>query len=331
MGKFTVNTKQMQADITSVRPIKYEESGLMSKIWVIDGIMYSYYKNVLMWKPVEGVEDFQVDAESLRKAVMAAKSEEITFNLTAAGNMSIVAGRLKTRMQLLNEPIPDHHKINNWYATHGQLLPTLVALAKWVPDQAPKAWATTLLLRNGYAYASDGRYMIREKLNVDFEFECAITKPMLQALVKLKSEPTSIAYFREKLYFGFDDGLSMDAPTLAEKWPDIDNFFTQIEHKEFEYTDELKETLEQLTGYDEGQAILEILDEKTAKSSLPDKIIPKMVVDIKFESTKFPLPFNVSISNMSKLAKGMTNIGIGSRTLKMWNDVRTVVLSLMRD
>lgn len=331
MGKFTVNTKRMQADLTSVRPIKYEESGLMSKIWVIDNVMYSYYKNVLMWKPVEGIEDFQVDAESLRKAVMAAKSETITFNLTAAGNMSIVAGRLKTRMQLLNEPIPDHHKISNWYSTHGQLLPTLVALAKWVPDQAPKAWATTLLLRNGYAYASDGRYMIREKLNVDFEFECAITKPMLQALVKLKSEPTSIAYFREKLYFGFDDGLSMDAPTLAEKWPDIDNFFTGIEHKEFDYTDELKETLEQLTGYDEGQAILEIVNENTAKSSLPDKLIPKMVVDIKFESTKFPLPFNVSISNMSKLSKGMTNIGIGSRTLKMWNDIRTVVLSLMRD
>lgn len=330
MGKFTVNTKQMQADVQSVRPIKYEDSGLMSKIWVIDGVMYSYYKNVLLWKPVEGVEDFQVDAESFRKAVNAAKSEEIVFNITAAGNLTITAGRLKTRMQLLNEPIPDHHKINNWYSTHGQLLPTLIALAKWVPDQAPKAWATTLLLRNGYAFASDGKYMIRERLNVDFEFECAITKPMLQTLVKLKSEPTSIAYFRDKLYFGFEDGLSIDAPTLADKWPDINNFFT-IEHKEFEYTKELNETLEQLTGYDEGQAILEILDESNARSSLPDKLIPKMTVDIKFESTKFPLPFNVSISHMSKLSKGMTNIGIGSRTLKMWNEARTVILSLMRD
>lgn len=330
MGKFTLNTKQLQTNVQSVRPIKYEDTGLMSKIWVINGVMYSYYKNVLLWKPVEGVEDFQVDAESFRKAVNAAKSEEITINLTAAGNMSIVAGRLKTRMQLLNEPIPDHNKISNWYSTHGNLLPTLVALSKWVPDQAPKAWATTLLLRNGYAYASDGRYMIRERLNVDFEFECAITKPMLQTLVKLKSEPTTIAYHRDKLYFGFADGLSMDAPTLAEKWPDIANFFT-IEHKEFEYTKELNETLEQLTGYDEGNAILEVIDETTARAALPDKLIPKMTVDVKFETTKFPIPFNVSISNMSKLAKGMTNIGIGSRTLKMWNDVRTVILTLMRD
>ena len=330
MGKFTINTKRMQTDLQAVRPIKYDETGLMGKIWVLNGVMYSYYKNVLLWKPVTGIEDFQVDAESLRKAVMAAKSEHITFNITPAGNLSITAGRLKTRMQLLNEPIPPHHKIDNWYSTHGQLMPTLTALAKWVPDQAPKAWATTLLLRNGYAYASNGIYMIREKLNVDFEFECAITKPMLQALVKLKSEPTTIAYFREKLYFGFDDGLSMDAPTLAEKWPDINNFFT-IEHKEFDFTSELSETLEQLTGYDEGNAILEVLNSNTAKSALPDKLIPKMVVDIKFESTTFPLPFNVSISNMSKLAKDMTNIGIGSRTLKMWNDVRTVILTLMRD
>lgn len=330
MGKFTVNTKQMQEDVQSVRPIKYEDTGLMSKIWVIDGVMYSYYKNVLLWKPVPGIENFQVDAESFRKAVNAAKSEEIVFNATAAGNLTITAGRLKTRMQLLNDPIPDHHKINNWYSTHGQLLPTLVALAKWVPDQAPKAWATTLLLRNGYAFASDGKYMIRERLNVDFEFECAITKPMLQTLVKLKSEPTSIAYFRDKLYFGFEDGLSMDAPTLADKWPDINNFFA-LEHKEFEYTKELNETLEQLTGYDEGKAVLEILDESNARSALPDKLIPKMTVEIKFETTKFPLPFNVSISHMSKLSKGMTNIGIGSRTLKMWSDARTVILSLMRD
>lgn len=330
MGKFTVDTKLMQEVVLSVRPISYDDTGLMSKIWVKDGVMHSFYKNVLLWRAVSGVEDFQVDAESLVKAVKAAKSETITFNITEAGNMTIVAGRLRTRMQVLNDPIPDQTKISNWYSTHGQLLPTLVALAKWVPKEAPKAWATTLLLRNGFAYASDGKYMIKEKLNVDFEFECAITKPMLQVLVKLKAEPTSIAYHREKLFFGFDSGLSMDAPTLAEKWPNIDNFFTAVEHKEFEFTDELGETLNQLTGYDEGQAILEITNETTAKASLPDKVLPKMVVDVKFEKTKFPFPFNVSISNLSKLSSGMTNIALGGRTMKLWNNERTVILSLIR-
>lgn len=330
MGKFTVDTKLMQEVVLSVRPISYDDTGLMSKIWVKDGVMHSFYKNVLLWRAVSGVEDFQVDAESLVKAVKAAKSETITFNITEAGNMTIVAGRLRTRMQVLNDPIPAQTKISNWYSTHGQLLPTLVALAKWVPKEAPKAWATTLLLRNGFAYASDGKYMIKEKLNVDFEFECAITKPMLQVLVKLKAEPTSIAYHREKLFFGFDSGLSMDAPTLAEKWPNIDNFFTAVEHKEFEFTDELGETLNQLTGYDEGQAVLEITNETTAKASLPDKVLPKMVVDVKFEKTKFPFPFNVSISNLSKLSSGMTNIALGGRTMKLWNNERTVILSLIR-
>ncbi|QQO39126.1 hypothetical protein SPHG1_05 [Salmonella phage SPHG1] len=213
MSKFNnYDTKQIQhrllTAVQQARPIKYTDSGLMGKIWIADGTIHSYYKNVLLRAPCKGFPDLQVDAESFRKAVNAARTEEITnFNITAA----VTAGVLKTRMQALNEPIPPLATVNNWYSAHGELLPVLTALAKWVPNEAPQVWATSLLLRDGYAYATNGKYMIREKLNVDFEFECAIAKPMLEALVKLKMEP--VGYARGQMFFGFADGVQMDAPT----------------------------------------------------------------------------------------------------------------------
>ncbi|EBY3944465.1 hypothetical protein XK44_003685 [Salmonella enterica subsp. enterica] len=329
MSKFNYDTKQIQIAVQQARPIKYTDSGLMGKIWIANETIHSYYKNVLLRAPCKGFPDLQVDAESFRKAVNAARTEQITFNITAAGNLTVTAGVLKTRMQALNEPIPPLATVNNWYSAHGELLPVLTALAKWVPNEAPQVWATSLLLRDGYAYATNGKYMIREKLNVDFEFECAIAKPMLEALVKLKMEPTSVGYARGQMFFGFADGVQMDAPVLAAKWPDVSKFFN-MEMDMQAITPEFLEVMDQLTGYDEGQAILEITGESTAKADLPDKIIPKMSVDIKFQSTKFSKPFNCVISQMSKLAKGMERIGLGSQALKMENSTRTVVIAYVR-
>lgn len=329
MGKFNYDTKQLQKIVQQVRPIKYTDNGLMGKLWVAKEVMHSYYKNVLLRVPAPGFPDMQVDAESFRKAVNAARTDETVFNITAAGNLTVVAGVLKTRMQALNDPLPPIANVSNWYSSHGELLPVLSALAKWVPDQAPQIWATSLLLRDGYAYATNGKYMIREKLNVDFEFECAIAKPMLDALVKLKLEPTSVGYSRGQMFFGFADGVQMDAPVLATKWPDVSKFFS-MEMNMTDITPEFLEVMDQLSGYDEGQAILEVTGERTAKADLPDKVIPKMSVDIKFEKTTFSKPFNCVVSQMSKLAKGMERIGLGSQALKMENSTRTVVIAYVR-
>ncbi|QBZ70534.1 hypothetical protein HOV36_gp31 [Salmonella phage ZCSE2] len=329
MGKFNYDTKALQKIVERVRPVKYTDSGLMGKLWVDKEVMHSFYKNVLLRVPSPGFPDIQVDAESFRKAVNAARTKEITFNITAGGNLTVTAGVLKTRMQCLSEVLPPVTSVNTWYSAHGELLPVLSALAKWVPNEAPQVWATSLLLRDGYAYATNGKYMIREKLNVDFEFECAISKPMLDALVKLKMEPTSVGYTRGQMFFGFEDNVQMDSPVLAATWPDISKFFSMEMNME-DITPEFLEVMDQLTGYDEGQAILQVISESKAKANLPDDVIPKMTVDINFESTKFTKPFNCVISQVSKLAKGMQRIGLGSQALKMENDTRTVVLAYVR-
>lgn len=331
MAKHTVDTLALRTAVNAVRPISYEDKAspksLQNKIWIADGIMYSYYKNVLLSIHYPHLENIQVSAEDLRTVVNAAKSKEIEINITDAGNFIAKAGKVRTQMKTLNDPMDTIEANDNWYTTDGELLPTLLSLSKWVPDQAQQVFATTLLLRNGYAYASDGKYMIREKLNVDFDFECGITKPMLDVLTKLKAEPTSIAYRNGKLYFGLVNGVELNAPVLSQRWPDIDVFFRQpFTYQPF--TTELTEVLSQLSSYDEtGTALIEVRDKGKAKAYFPTRQLPRTIVDISFDSTEFPINFDTGIKYWSRLSKDMTEFSISPKFIAMQNEKRLVILA----
>lgn len=325
MSQFVASTKVLLELALSVRPVSYDSDGLMRLLWVKDKVMYSYYKNVLLSVPAD-LPDFMVEAIPFIRAVRAAKSKEMKFNMTDAGNLTITAGRLRTRMNLIDEPVPEVHAVQSWSQVKEGLLSTLTSMAKLVPDAAPQLWATNLLFRHGYAYASNGIYLVRQKLAVDFDFECAMSRPLLDILTKLKKEPLSVGYANNTLYFGLEDNVSISCPATVYPWPDVSKFF-DAHYDLTPVTPELKEVVEQLQAYNEGLAILRINAPDKAIVRFPSDALANQTVDVAFESTTFKRNLNLNLQSFAGFVKTANFVGFGNKLIVLSNEDRDIILS----
>lgn len=325
MSQFTVETKLIQGLALSVRPVSYEADGLMSLLWVKAGVMYSFYKNVLLSTPCQ-LPDFMVEAGPFVKLVKAAKSKEIKFNITDGGNLTASAGKLRTRMSLISEAVPDAPVVTSWSAVHPGLLKTLTDMAKLVPDAAPQLWATTLLFRHGHAYASNGIYLVRQKLQTDFEFECALVRPLLDIMVKLKAEPVSIAYAGNMMHFSVTGNVNLSCPVTTHKWPDVSKLFV-AQYSMSPITDEFKEVVSQLQSYNEGAAILRLNAPATGVVRFPTDQLANQVVDVSFDSTVFPRNLNLNLNDLARFVKDSSFIGYGNKLIVLDDTERTIILS----
>lgn len=325
MSQFVADTKVLLGLATSVRPLAYEADGLMRLLWVKDKVMHSYYKNVLLSVPAD-LPDFMVEATPFLKSVRAAKSKEMKFNMTDAGNLTIVAGRLRTRMNLIDEPVPEVHVVQSWSQVKEGLLATLTSMNKLVPDSAPQLWATNLLFRHGYAYASNGVYLVRQKLATSFDFECSMSRPLLEVLTKLKKEPLSIGYANNTLFFGLEDNVSISCPATVHQWPDVSKFF-DAHYDMVPITPEFKEVVEQIQVYNEGLAILRINAPDKAVARLPSDALANQTVDVTFESTTFKRNINLHLQSLSGFIKTANFIGLGNKLIVLSNEDRDIIIS----
>lgn len=325
MSQFVADTKVLLGLALSVRPVSYEADGLMRLLWVKDKVMHSYYKNVLLSVPAD-LPDLMVEAIPFIKAVRAAKSKEMKFNMTEAGNLTISAGRLRTRMDLINEPVPEAPVVQSWSQVQEGLLTTLTSMSKLVPDAAPQLWATNLLFRHGYAYASNGIYLVRQRLTTSFDFECSMSRPLLEILTKLKKEPLSIGYANNTLFFGLEDNVSISCPATVHQWPDVSKFF-DAHYDMVPVTPEFKEVVEQLQAYNEGLAILRINQPDRAVVRFPSDSLANQTVDVVFESTTFKRNLNLNLQSLSGFIKTANFIGLGNKLIVLSNEDRDIIIS----
>jgi hypothetical protein len=325
MSQFVADTKVLLGLALSVRPVSYEADGLMRLLWVKDKVMHSYYKNVLLSVPAD-LPDFMVEAIPFIKAVRAAKSKEMKFNMTEAGNLTISAGRLRTRMDLINEPVPEAPVVQSWSQVKEGLLSTMTSMSKLVPEAAPQAWATNLLFRKGYAYASNGVYLVRQQLSTSFDFECAMSRPLLEIMTKLKKEPLSIGYADNTLFFGLEGNVSISCPATVYQWPDVSKFF-DAHYDMTPVTPEFKEVVEQLEAYNEGLAILRINAPDKAVVRFPSDALANQTVDVVFESTSFKRNLNLNLKSLNGFLKTANFIGFGNKLIVLSNEDRDIIIS----
>lgn len=278
-----MEASKLKALVLQTRPLKCAEDGLASLFFVIDGVAYSWYKAVLLATPVNGtLPNFCVDGDALVKAV-SALSGTVKLNVTDQ-NLSISAGKVRFRLALCHAEMPVLPKHTEFIQTSGSLLPALKQLARFVPDEAPKLWATTILLRDEYGYATDGNYMVRVKLPVKLPFELKLPKACVAVLNKLSRDPVSLWFHRNVLTMTFDDGSYMQTPVFAEDWPNVQSFFSVDKALYAPIHTELIETLDSIKSYSENGTWLEIagpakagfnFETQTATLAFDNQVFPK--------------------------------------------------------
>lgn len=313
-----MKAEQLQQIVNQTRPLKSNESGLASKFFVINGVAYSYYRAVLLSTPAPGVPDFCCDGDTLVKAVNAL-SGTVKFSLTEE-NLTISAGKLRNRLSLFKDEMPTLPQPTHFTQVSGSLLPTLKELAKLVPEEAPRLWGTSLLLRGGFGYATNSVYMVRTALGVKLPFEVALPKSCVSVLAKLSREPVALAYEKNVLTFTFDDGSYLQTPVLAERWPDLDSYFTDNPHVAVH--EELVETLDQIKSYAEPGLAIHFMPPNTAKFTAGLN-----TATLTFDNPVIDKEFSLALNYAVQFIKKGCTISHDSRFISIVEDSRQVILA----
>lgn len=313
----------MQADfikevVSHTRPLKCAETGLAAKFFVIDEVAYSYYRAVLLSTPAPGFPNFVVDGDALIKAVAGLKGE-VKLSVSDT-RLTMTCGKVRTWLPLFFEELPMLPQPTHFIQVSGQLLPTLKELAKLVPEEAPRLWGTSLLLRGEYGYATDSVYMVRTPLGVKLPFEVALPKSCVTVLTKLSREPVAIAFERNTLTFTFSDHSYMQTPVLAERWPDLDTFFPDLEYEPV--VAELVEALEQVKAYAEPGVTIEFLPPNKACFNTEQG-----TADMVFDTHFIKKYHTLSLQRLFQFYKKESSTAMTAKFISIQGNNQTVVLA----
>lgn len=317
-----MKAEEFQKIVSQARPLKDNTDGLASMFFIRNEVAYSYYRAVLLSTPALGMPDFCVSGEDLIKAAAAAKGE-VKFSVTEQ-RLTITSGRVKNWLPLfLDRELPILPQPTHFIQVSGDLLPTLKELAKLVPEEAPRSWGTSLLLRGDFGYATDSQYMVRVQLGVKLPFEVALPKACVTVLSRLAREPVALAFEKNILTFTFADNSYLQTPVLNETWPDLQTFFPQLQYKVVD--DELIEVLEQIKPYGESGIHFDMVAPNKASFNTGTN-----EASIVFDNNCIDMDHSLQLKTMIQFYKSGVELAHTSKFVSVKDDKRTVVLALKK-
>lgn len=309
----------LKALIQRVRPITGGEDGLASLAFSKGGRLYSYYRNVLLSTPVPaGFPEFCVKADSLLKAATATSKLSISDT-----RLTLTSGKIKTWLQLDKEAmLPEPTPSTDFVQVPDGLITVMKELVKFIPNEAPRIWATSLLLKGQFAYATNGSYIVRQRLAVQLPFTCALPKALVAVLAKLAKPMATMAFDGYVLYITFADGSRLSSPVYAEPWPDVSDFF--LAEDMVPVDQELVEFLEQVKPYAaEADGVrVEFIAPNEAKFQFGET-----GAHAKFEGNWIPINFATSLNHMWQFISAGADIVFKERFAIVRYPDRTIVIA----
>lgn len=307
----------LKALVQRVRPITGGEDGLASLAFSKGGRLYSYFRNVLISTPVPAnFPEFCVKADALLKASTANSKLSVS-----ATRLTLSAGKVKTWLPLDTESIlPEPTPAADFVQVPEGLVKMLKALDKYVPQEAPSVWATSLLLKGQFAYATNGTYMIRQRLEVQLPFTCALPKALVAVLSKLGKPLATMAFDGFNLYVTFADGSRLSSPVYASQWPDVSNFFLAEDVQQVDA--ELIEFLEQVKPFASDDPIVEFKAPNNASFKAGETI-----ANAEFTGSWIPRNFTTSLAMLVQFIEPNAEIAFTERFALVKYPDRTIIIS----
>ena len=300
-----------------VRPITKGEGGLAALVFSTRGRLYSFFRNVMLSCPVpEDFPEFCCNGDLLVKA--ATTTSKLSVSDT---RLTLVSGKIRTWLPLdkesmLPEPVPGAEFVQ---VPEG-LIKMLVELAKLVPEEAPQVWATSLLLKGAYAYATNGAYIVRQKLDIQLPFSCAFPKALVTVLAKLKKPLGTMSFDGHQIYITFTDGSRLSSPVYGSEWPDVSSFFEALDMEPVH--PELIEFLQQVKPFcdDDPKVTFEIPNTASFWAG-------EAMAEAKFDSEWIKSSFATSLKYLSAFTDKSAEIAFTKRFAMIKYEKRTIILA----
>jgi hypothetical protein len=172
--------------------------------------------------------DVTVPAKRFLSAVDACDGEP-TMNVTDAGRLSLRRNRFRALLPLAeHESYPRAVPEGERYDVDAGLVDALRRLVPFVSEDASRPWSRGVLLRDGYAYATNNVVIARVPCTWDAP---AVNLPAeaIAELVRVKRALQYVQQTDKSVTFHYDGGAWMRSALYDLAWPSVDQFFAPDE------------------------------------------------------------------------------------------------------
>lgn len=190
---------------------------------ISNGQIRGYNGLIAMGAPMALSLDCQPKAAPFHKAIEICEGleEAPSFAMTAAGKLTIKAGKFKVHIECIEAPFPPMEPEGERIDIQPGLLNAFKALAPMIAEDASRPWARGILLRDGSAFATNnvviGQYWIGYKM----PFDMNVPDECVKELLRVKVDPTGISATTRSITFHYADGRWIKSQLLTTDWPNV--------------------------------------------------------------------------------------------------------------
>lgn len=170
-----------------------------------------------------------VDADKLLSAFQVCK-DEVSVSTTDVSLM-VKSGRIKARIPLSDPgsyPVttPDPTSVH----TEAGVATLLKRLVPFVATDASRPWATSVCLKDGFAYATNNIVLCRAPFPAILPGSINLPLSVFDAVIDRGVEPTDLGSCENSLTLYYGDGVWIKTSLIAGDWPTavVDNYLEQL-------------------------------------------------------------------------------------------------------
>ena len=164
--------------------------------------------------------DVTVPADKFYRAIkMCGKG--ITMKITPTGKFSMTCGKFRALLNMMPHDKYPRMEIETEKLLNCEgIVPVLKKLKPFISEDASRQWSQAVLIKNGYAYATNN--IIVGRVKVPYKWEGVIPALAVNELIRIDKQPTGMNIQENYVSFMYADNIWIRATTCAVPWPDID-------------------------------------------------------------------------------------------------------------
>lgn len=209
-------------DIVKGSVAKKDLIPILTHFHIYDGRIQGNNGKLCIDAPLDSDLNITVPADKFYKAVKMCGAK-LKTKITEKGKLSMTCGKFRAFLNIVpNENFPKLEiKTSKVFECEG-IIPLIKELIPFVSDDASRPWAQAILIKDGYAYATNNIIAVRIKVN--YEWEGTIPVLTAKEIVRIGKQPSVIAIEDSYVCFKYDNGVWIRGTTVAIPWPDIASF-----------------------------------------------------------------------------------------------------------
>lgn len=188
-----------------------------------DGVIKGHNGVICMASPIELSIDCQPKAAPFTKAIEICEEieEPPSFSLTAAGRLTIKAGKFKTHIECSTEEFPPLNPEGERIEVRPGLLEAFKSLAPMIAEDASRPWARGILFRDGSAYATNNCIIGQYWVGYEMPFDLNVPEECIKEILRVKQEPVAISANSNSITFHYESGRWIKSQLLTTNWPNV--------------------------------------------------------------------------------------------------------------